>query len=141
VGTADFIITIILSLFGGGTFGVIVNKWQNRKVDEGAAEKLKAEAKRLAAEAAKTEIENARAVIQEYRQMYDNRTAELSVVNAKLELVNDRLDKVEERERHALTRAAVHEAWDQFAYDFMRRHDKDVQPPPPLRSPIYELED
>lgn len=52
-----------------------------------------------------------------------------------LEDLATRLALVEERERHMLTRAAVHEAWDQMAFAFIVAHNPDFDPPPPLRDP------
>lgn len=46
--------------------------------------------------------------------------------------VKTRLDKVEERERHALTRAAVHEAWDQMSFQALLSMNPEHPPPPPL---------
>lgn len=43
-----------------------------------------------------------------------------------------RLDLLEERERHMLTRAAVHEAWDQMAFALLSQMNPDHPPPPPL---------
>jgi hypothetical protein len=51
---------------------------------------------------------------------------------AKLELLETRVSKLEERERHMLTRAAVHEAWDQMAFQFLVQHDPNHPPPPSL---------
>jgi hypothetical protein len=52
--------------------------------------------------------------------------------DAKLEGLERRVGKLEERERHMLTRAAVHEAWDQMAFQMLLSHNKEHPPPPPL---------
>lgn len=129
---STLIVSIVMSILGGGTIGVLGVKLLNRRVDNATAEQIKAEARRVAAEAAATEVENVRAVTQEYRRMYEMKNTEVAEVKADLKQVNMRLDKVEERERHMLTRAGVHEAWDQMALAFIVKHDPDFQQPPPL---------
>lgn len=52
--------------------------------------------------------------------------------DARLELLETRVGKLEERERHMLTRAAVHEAWDQMAFQMLVSIKEDHPPPPPL---------
>lgn len=52
--------------------------------------------------------------------------------DARLELLEQRVGKLEERERHMLTRAAVHEAWDQMAFQLLVTYKEDHPPPPPL---------
>lgn len=47
-----------------------------------------------------------------------------------------RVQKLEERERHMLTRAAVHEAWDQMAFSILLSYNAEHPPPPPLYPPL-----
>lgn len=47
-----------------------------------------------------------------------------------------RLTLLEERERHMLTRAAVHEAWDQMAFTMLTQVNPDHPAPPPLAALI-----
>lgn len=56
----------------------------------------------------------------------------------RLDSMEQRLVKLEERERHALTRAAVHEAWDQLSYNVLLQHVPNHPPPPPLRPEAIE---
>lgn len=76
----------------------------------------------------------------------ENKTTDLSILMAVVEGVGKdnatvraqaadlraRVDKLEERERHMLTRAAIHEAWDQIAFAALVRDNPAHPPPPPL---------
>ena len=53
----------------------------------------------------------------------------------RIDALEIRIEKLEERERHALTRAAVHEAWDQMAFQMLVQHNPDHPAPPPLTAP------
>lgn len=55
-----------------------------------------------------------------------------SILQEKISQLNSRVDKLEERERHFLTRAAVHEAWDQMAFQVLIQNDPNHPPPPPI---------
>lgn len=46
--------------------------------------------------------------------------------------LTERVGLLEERERHMLTRAAVHEAWDQLAFQALLIQNPQHPPPPPL---------
>lgn len=130
--TADFLITIILSLFGGGTLGVLGVKYMNRRVDNAKAEQTKAEAHRIFTDARAKEIDNMRAIVDEYKEMSQAKSDKIAALEASIVQLEARVDKVEERERHMLIRAGVHEAWDQMAFAFISQHDSTFQPPPPL---------
>lgn len=134
------LIAIMLSLLGGGTIGVIVVKWLNRKVDAATEERIKAEARQIAANAASTEVASIQNIIGEYRKMYLESTNHNAQLRADLNQMNRRVDKLEERERHMLTRAGVHEAWAQAAWVYITtRVDADYPAPPPLAQFQLEL--
>ena len=101
---------VLLTALGSAGLSAVLVKWMNRRVDNATAEKIRAEAHQVATQAAAAERET-----------------------------RLRLDKIEERERHMLTRAAVHEAWDQLAFAFIAGHDASFPPPPPLRPPTIAL--
>lgn len=52
--------------------------------------------------------------------------------DSKLKELEARINKLEERERHMLTRAAIHEAWDQMAFQMLLSINHEHPPPPPL---------
>lgn len=125
-------------LLGGGTVGALGTKWLNRPVDNATARKIAQESAKLAKEADAGDIANLRAIIQEVRASEARKTDRIDALEA-------RLEKLEERERHMLTRAAVHEAWDQLAFAFIATRDANFPHPPPLaadrRLPTGEPDD
>lgn len=123
-GTQAFL-AVIVALFGGGAFGAIVVKYLNRGVDDATAEKLRADVKEAAQRTAASEVDTLREIIAEVRASEAQKTA-------RIDSLEQRLEKLEERERHALTRAAVHESWDALAFQFILQHDSSFTPPPPL---------
>lgn len=116
---------VIGSVIGGGGLGAVATKVMSRPVDNATVGKLRAEAKQMAQETAASEVGLLREIIKEVRDSEQDKTSRIS-------RLEERLDKVEERERHMLTRAAVHEAWDQLAYQFIAGHDAHFPKPPPL---------
>ena len=110
---------VLLTVLGSAGISAVLVKLLNRRVDNATAEKIRAEAREVATTAAAAEMDILRQVIADLRA--SERETRL------------RLDKLEERERHMLTRAAVHEAWDQLAFGFIAGHDASFPPPPPLR--------
>lgn len=70
--------------------------------------------------------------VQVLRDVLVEVTRDSAEKSARLEILEERLDKLEERERHQLTRAAVHEAWDQMAFAMLTQHHPNHPPPPPL---------
>lgn len=120
------IAAVLAALFGGGGAGAVIVKWQSKPVDDATAHKLKAEAKATAQETAAGEVQILREIIAEVRISEAKK-------QERLDSMEMRLEKLEERERHALTRAAVHESWDALAFQFIRQHDPNFQEPPPLR--------
>lgn len=118
-------IELVLTAVAGIGVGAIVVKLLNRGVDLATAAKIRVEARKVAVESAQTEVQIVRGLLDEFR-LADARKS------AVIEQLKERLDKLEERERHMLTRAAVHEAWDQMALAFIVSHDASFPPPPPL---------
>jgi hypothetical protein len=147
VSTAQFILALIGAVFAGGGLWNVFIKRMSKPVDDATAAKIVAEAKVTATEASAGDIQNLRNIIVEVRQSAADAAAasvareERAYASArevearlseKIEALMERIGKLEERERHALTRAAVHEAWDQLALQFVLQHDKNFPPPPPL---------
>lgn len=108
----------LASVLGGGTVSAIVLKVMDRDKDGATAEEMRARAKG-------TDVDALRGIIAELRESEARK-------DERIERIEARLSKVEERERHALTRAAVHEAWDQLAIAFILTHDQNFPSPPPL---------
>lgn len=116
---------IVIALVGGGSVGAIVVKYLSKPVDDATAQKIQAEAKEAAQRTASSEVDTLREIIAEVR-------ASEARKSERIDALEQRLVKLEERERHALTRAAVHEAWDQLAFNFITGQNRDFPPPPPL---------
>jgi septal ring factor EnvC (AmiA/AmiB activator) len=141
--TETLIVTIVMSLLGGGTVGVLGVKLMNRKIDGATAAKIKAEAEQIATktanDAALEQINMMRTFVQDQRQSYEAKLEEQAQdrADAKHEIINlkERVGKLEERERHMLTRAAVHEAWDRMSFEILSRMDPNHPHPPPLIAP------
>lgn len=147
MSTAQFILALVAALGSGTWIGAVIIKRMSKPVDDATAAKVMAEAKVTATEAAAGDIQNLRSIITEVRQSAADaaaasvareerayaaaREAEARL-GARIESLIERIAKLEERERHALTRAAVHEAWDQLALAFVLQHDKNFPAPPPL---------
>lgn len=112
---------VLLTALGSAGLSAVLVKILNRRIDNATADKIKEEAREVAVGTAKAELEILRQVIADVR--------------ASERVLRERVDKLEERERHMLTRAAVHEAWDQMALAFIVSHDASFPPPPPLRPP------
>lgn len=112
---------------GAGVSGVLV-KLLSRETDDATSAKLRAEAQETAQRSASAEVATLLTIIQEVR----------SAEAAKAQRIHDlerRMGLLEERERHQLTRAAVHEAWDQMAFAHIITHGggDDFPHPPPLQ--------
>lgn len=122
----------IIALLGSAGLGAIITKVLNKPVDAATAEKLHAETQAAARQSAATEVETIRAVMAELRGSEKEKATEIAELKADMNLMKDRLNKLEERERHMLTRAAVHEAWDQMAFAALLAGNPNHPPPPPL---------
>lgn len=116
---------LLVALLGGGGIGAVVVKAMSKPVDDATAAKISAEAKEAAQRTAASEVDTLREIIAEVRASEAKKTERIDSLEV-------RLEKLEERERHALTRAAVHESWDALAFQFILQHDPQFRPPPPL---------
>lgn len=119
-------VDLALTALGSAGLAAVFVKWLNRGVDKATADKIHAEAREIAVRSTSAEIQALRDILEDFR-LADARKAQ------HVEDLEQRIDKLEERERHMLTRAAVHEAWDQLAFQFIAGHDASFPPPPPLR--------
>lgn len=119
------VLEVILTALGSAGLSAVIVKWLHRGVDEATAQKVAAEARVLAADAASREVNLLRTMLDDFR-------TDQARKDATIEGLTLRIDKLEERERHMLTRAAVHEAWDQLAFQFIAGHDASFPSPPPL---------
>ena len=123
--SGEMIATALVAVLGGGGVGGILVKAMSKPVDDATAAKINAEAKQTAQVTASSEVDTLREIIAEVRSSEARKSERIDSLEA-------RLEKLEERERHALTRAAVHEAWDQLAFNFIAAQDRKFPPPPPL---------
>lgn len=118
-------IAIVVAAFGGGGVTAVIIKRMSRPVDDATAGKIKAETQELVQRATASEMDTLREVIAEVRESEARKAT-------RIDALERRLDKLEERERHMLTRAAVHEAWDQLAFAALVTQNPSHPPPPPL---------
>lgn len=109
---------LVAAMLGSGGLGAVGVKYLGRNVDNANAEATRAEGRRA-------DVDNLRAIIAEVRES-EARKAE------RIDSLETRLTKLEERERHMLTRAAVHEAWDQLSFSALLTMNPQHPPPPPL---------
>lgn len=121
--TMTQVAVLAAALLGAGGIGGIIVKWMGRGVDDADAGERRANSNR-------TEVETLREIIAEVR-------ASEAKKDTRIDALEVRLDKLEERERHMLTRAAVHEAWDTLAFNFISGSGNGTSfpPPPPLTGP------
>jgi hypothetical protein len=98
-----------------------VNRGQRAAVVAQGVANVRATEQQVAA----TEVTMLREIIAEVRSS-EVKKAE------RIDNLERRLDLLEERERHMLTRAAVHEAWDQMAFALLSQQNPEHPPPPPL---------
>ena len=96
----------------------LLAKMVDRKATAVATDKVKVETRA-------NEVDILREVLDEVRK-------DSSDKSSRIERLEERMTKLEERERHQLTRAAVHEAWDSMAFAFIVQHNPNHPPPPPL---------
>lgn len=103
-----------------GVLGIreLLAKLIDRKASSAAIDKIRVEVKA-------SEVEILRDVLVEVR-------AADSEKSVRLERLEERMALLEDRERHQLTRAAVHEAWDQMSWTLLLQHSPNHPPPPPL---------
>lgn len=130
---ATVVAGLIAAVLGGGGLGAVLVKAMSKPVDDATAEKIQAEAKQMAQQTAAGEVDTLREIIAEVRASEARKSERIDALEV-------RLEKLEERERHMLTRAAVHEAWDRLAFNFINGHDRDFPAPPPLSGPFPPTE-
>lgn len=143
---------VVAAFLGGGAFATITNAVLRRKLDGVTVKEIEAKTVQIATDTARDQIELMRSVHQEMRTNYELRieqlqeektaiaaraAADVATIKTEYNEVIKRVEKLEERERHMLTRAAAHEAWDQMAFQIISQQQPDFAPPPPL---AYEIE-
>lgn len=116
--TVEAVVAVIVAVLTGGGVSAIIIKRMSRSVDSATAQKI-------LTEATGSEIDNLRQIIAEVR---DSDT----VNRTRIGELGARVARLEERERHMLTRVAVHEAWDQLAFQAIFPNDQNFPEPPPL---------
>lgn len=116
--TTIAVIAGVVGSLGSGALGAVIVKAMARQVDD-------ATAKQTLAAANKTEVDMLLSIIKEVRESEAKK-------DTRIDALEQRLDKLEERERHMLTRAAVHEAWDVLSWQALRSLNPEHPPPPPL---------
>lgn len=112
---------ILAAVIGSGGLGAVAVKLLSRPTDEAAAEEALARVRA-------SDVENLRTIISELRTEKAAQTERLGNVERRLALLED-------RERHMLTRAAVHEGWVQAAFNRLLTYEPAYPPPPPLIDP------
>lgn len=90
--------------------------------------------KKVEAETTQIEIASLREVINTIRKEHFDSITSVKAENTDL---RSRVTRLEERERHMLTRVAVHEAWDQIAFRMLIQSNPEHPPPPPLHDPEH----
>lgn len=112
-----------------GAFGAALLKgWDLAVGRDGRAAstgKIKAETRATDIAAAQAEVTLLREIIGEVRDSEAKKAQRIDNLEHRMALLED-------RERHMLTRAAVHEAWDQMAFALLAQVNPDHPPPPPL---------
>ncbi len=88
--------------------------------------------KKTLAEQESIAVATAKELIGMSREDVINARTEVAVLKEQITQVLNRVDVLEERERHQLVRAAVHEAWDDMAFRRLYAIDPTIPPPPPL---------
>jgi hypothetical protein len=102
------LLALLVALLGGGAAATVINKVLSKPVDAATVVKLRAEAKKTAQETAASEVGLLREIITEVRQSEQKKDDRIARLEAEGDRFRERLDMLEERERHMLTRAAVH---------------------------------
>lgn len=123
--TAELVVTVVATLGIGKLLELLASKLLNRKIDSVATNKV-------AAETAKTEVDTIRAVLEEVKEHSATKDARIDKLESDVDFLRDRVVKLEDRERHQLTRAAAHEAWDQMSFALLVKTHPDHPAPPPL---------
>lgn len=116
--TSDAIGQTLIGLVSGGAVAALIMWLRFRGKD-------RAEEAQLIVSARRDDVDTLRSVIAELRDLRAGDRTRMDSLEA-------RVLQLEERERHALTRAAVHEAWDQLAFATLTAQNPHHPPPPPL---------
>lgn len=108
----------------------ILDVFTGRASRQAATDKTAAEAKATEQQVVASEVTMLRGIISEVRDSEAKKAQRIDNLEHRLELL-------EERERHMLTRAAVHEAWDQMAFAILSQVNPEHPPPPPLSTAAH----
>lgn len=123
---SDGIGNVLIGLISGGTLAGVLTWLRFRGVDRATEEEKMAGVRT-------SDVDNLRSIIAELRES-EARKAE------RIDNLERRMLLLEERERHALTRAAVHESWDVLTFSKLFEQDPTYPPPPPLTLARQERE-
>lgn len=144
---AEVFAAVMVAILGGGGVGAVAVKMLSRPVDTATAEKTHAEARLTDITASSAEVETIRGVLKDVRdaqtaqvtehaahvaEIRTEHAAQLAEFRTEMAGLKGRVSTLEERERHMLIRAAVHEAWDQMAFAALVAQNPQHPPPPPL---------
>ena len=126
--TTSEIIAALATILTTLGFRELAGKLLSRKADAVVTDKVRAETSQI-------EVNTLREVLNQVREDSAAVRADSEALREQVRTLNARVSQLEERERHQLTRAAVHEAWDQMAFQFLLTQNPDHPPPPPLNPP------
>lgn len=118
---------VIAAMAGAVGLREIVARWVAKNSITVADDKTRTETKA-------SEVQILRDVLDEVKEDSASKTKTIAELKGNLAGLEKRMDQLEERERHQLTRAAVHEAWDQIAFQMLLAQNPEHPPPPPLTS-------
>ena len=125
-------IALLFTALGTLGIGNLIARWQMRRQDE-------ANIRNQNAQTTSTEVQTIRTVLDEVRENDRGKTEALAELRQQYLLLTDRheqvlrrVDALEERERIALSRAAVHESWDAITFALVTPHYPNHPPPPAL---------
>jgi non-canonical (house-cleaning) NTP pyrophosphatase len=119
---------VIAAMAGAVGLREVVAKYIDRKSTAVSDAKTRTETKA-------SEVDILRDVLAEVKSDSAEKTKKITELTGHVRGLERRMDKLEERERHQLTRAAVHEAWDQIAFQMLLAQNPDHPPPPPITTP------
>ncbi len=94
--------------------------------------KENAETQETAARSDSLQVATAKEVVALVREDLVGKNVEIAEQKVTVKDLVRRIELLEERERHGLVRAAVHEAWDEMAFRKLLVLDPTFPPPPPL---------
>lgn len=130
--TTELLLTIAAALGLGKLLELLAGKLLNRKIDDASEDKLKVETAKVEAETARTEVETIREVLNEVREHSATKDKRIDKLESDVDYLRTAVVELQDRERHQLTRAAAHEAWDQMSFALLVKHFPDHPAPPPL---------